>query len=214
VTYLWKQTTGFLDNSIEIVNSTDAVAQFKVPEDLIKDTTFTFKLTVKDSYAETSTDTISIDAISNSKPVVDVGGDIKAERGEEVTLDGTGSYDPDPTGEIVSYNSTQTGGSSPSVNLNSANVAIPSFTVPNLVEEDTTFEFTLTLIDDEGAEDKDTVGVEVKVPSSLSPPSLVPEQQPHLPSAAEHEEEEENDNDDREIEVIQVIDEYNHDHEN
>jgi hypothetical protein len=177
LTYLWKQTTGFLDNSVEIVNPSDAVAQFKVPDDLIKDTTFTFELAVKDSYGETSIDTISIDAIGNSKPVADAGGDIKAERGEEVILDGTGSYDPDPTGEIISYiwkgsgdsgrndnNNNNNGGSASDGSIylqTSSNQPVARFAIP-FVQEDTIFEFTLTVTDDEGAEDESKMKVEVK----------------------------------------------------
>ncbi|HEY9387518.1 MAG TPA: hypothetical protein VIP70_10795 [Nitrososphaeraceae archaeon] len=190
LTYLWKQTNSFVDNSVDIVNPTDAVGQFKVPDDLIKDTTFTFKLTVKDSYGKTSTDTISIDAIGNSKPVADAGRDIKAERGEEIILDGRGSYDPDPTGKIVSYDWEQIGGSSPSVNLNSANAATPSFTIPN-VEEDTMFEFTLTVTDNEGAEAEDKVEVEVEAPPSLPPPPVPKQKQSQLQPPVELEEEEE-----------------------
>jgi REJ domain len=172
LTYLWKQTNGFVDNSVDIVNPTDAVAQFKVPDDLIKDTTFTFKLTVKDSYGKTSTDTISIDAIGNSKPVADAGRDIKAERGEEIILDGRGSYDPDPTGNIISRiwkgsgdsgNDNNNDGSDGSIIYLqiSSNQPVARFTVPN-VQKDTTFEFTLTVIDDEGAKDESKMKVEVK----------------------------------------------------
>jgi hypothetical protein len=189
LTYLWKQTNGFVDHSVDIVKPTDAVAHFKVPDDLIKDTTFTFKLTVKDSYGKTSTDTISIDAIGNSKPVADAGNNKKTVIGEQVTLDGLDSHDPDPTGKIVSYDWEQIGGSSPSVNLNSANAATPSFTIPN-VEEDTTFEFTLTVTDNEGAEAEDKVEVEVEAPPSSPPPSTVPKQkQPQLQPPVELEEE-------------------------
>jgi hypothetical protein len=159
LTYAWKQTSDFPDD-IDIINPNEAVSIFKVPDDLSKDTTFTFELTVRDSYGETSTDTISIDAIGNSKPVADAGEDIKALRGEQAVLDGTGSNDPDPTGEIVSYNWKQTDGN-PSVSVNDADKSTPWFTVPN-VEEDTTFEFTLKVIDDEGAEDDSSMKVEVK----------------------------------------------------
>src|SRR5215207_6703453 len=152
LTYLWKQTGGFV-NGIDIINPDDAVAQFKVPDDLIEDTTFSFELTVEDGYGKTSTDIINVDAIANTKPIADAGGNKEAVIGEQVTLDGGGSHDPDPTGQIVSYTWEQTGGST-SINLNGVNTPNPSFTVPKLEqeeEEETTFEFTLTVIDDEGA---------------------------------------------------------------
>src|SRR5215207_2129423 len=165
LTYFWKQTGGFV-NGIDIINPDDAIAQFKIPDDLIEDTTFSFELSVEDSYGEKSTDIINIDAIANTKPVSNAGKDIQAIRGEEVILDGTDSYDPDPTGEIISYfwganndGDNEDGGESRY--LQDSNQPVAQFSVP-LVQEDTTFEFTLTVIDDEGAEDNSKMKVKVK----------------------------------------------------
>jgi hypothetical protein len=167
LTYAWKQTSDFPDD-IDIINPNEAVSIFKVPDDLSKDTTFTFELTVRDSYDDTSTDTISIDAIGNSKPVADAGEDIEALRGEQVVLDGTDSYDPDPTGKIISYVWEASSGSGnddddyyDDIYLQGTNQPIAKFAVP-FVQEDTTFEFTLNVIDDEGAEDDSSMKVEVK----------------------------------------------------
>jgi PKD domain len=167
LSYAWKQTSGF-PYDIDIINPNEAVSIFKVPDDLSKDTTFTFELTVRDSYGKTSTDTISIDAIGNSKPVADAGEDIKALRGEEVVLDGTDTYDPDPTGKIISYvweASSDSGNDDDDhyddIYLKATNQPIAKFAVP-FVQEDTTFEFTLKVIDDEGAEDDSSMKVEVK----------------------------------------------------
>jgi PKD domain len=168
LTYAWKQTSDLLDD-IDIINPNQEVSIFKVPDDLSKDTTFTFELTVRDSYGDTSTDTISIDAIGNSKPVADVGEDIEAVRGEQVVLDGTDSYDPDPTGKIISYVWEASGGSGndddddhyDDIYLQDNNQPIAKFAVP-FVQEDTTLEFTLKVIDDEGAEDDSSMKVEVE----------------------------------------------------
>lgn len=166
LTYAWKQTSDFPDD-IDIINPNEAVSIFKVPDDLSKDTTFTFELTVRDSYDDTSTDTISIDAIGNSKPVADAGEDIKAVRGEQVVLDGTDSYDPDPTGKIISYVWQASSGSGNDddhyndIYLQGTNRPIAKFTIP-FVQEDTMFEFILNVIDDEGAEDDSSMKVEVK----------------------------------------------------
>jgi hypothetical protein len=167
LSYAWKQTSGF-QYDIDIINPNEAVSIFKVPDDLSKDRTFTFELTVRDSYGKTSTDTISIDAIGNSKPVADAGEDIKALRGEEVVLDGTDTYDPDPTGKIISYvweasgdNGNDDDDHYNDIYLQDTNQPIAKFAVP-FVQEDTTFEFTLKVIDDEGAEDDSNMKVEVK----------------------------------------------------
>ncbi|HEU4824212.1 MAG TPA: PKD domain-containing protein [Nitrososphaeraceae archaeon] len=166
LTYFWKQTGGFV-NGMDIINPDDAVAQFKVPDDLIEDTTFSFELTVEDGYGETSTDIINVDAIANTKPVANAGSDIQAIRGEEVILDGTNSHDPDPTGKIISYfwGVNNDGDNEDDGNgnryLQDSNQPVARFAVPS-VQEDTTFEFTLTVIDDEGAEDNSKMKVKVK----------------------------------------------------
>jgi hypothetical protein len=100
LTYLWEQTSGFLDGS-DIINPTDSIAHFRVPDDLAKDTTFEFKLDVKDNFGGISTETVNIDATSNTTPIADAGRNIQAVRGELVTLDGSASHDLDPTGETL-----------------------------------------------------------------------------------------------------------------
>jgi hypothetical protein len=162
LTYSWKQTRGFLDG-VDIIDPTESIAHFKVPDDLVKDTTFEFKLAVKDNYGGVSTKTITIDALSNSAPIADAGGNIHAVRGEQVTLDGSGSHDTDPAGEIVSYLWKGGRDSSDGVgfSLQDANQPVATFSVP-FVQEDTTFDFTLTVADDEGATEEDTAEVKVK----------------------------------------------------
>ena len=163
ITYLWKQISGFQEG-FDIMNPTESIAHFKVPDDLVRDTTFEFELAVKDNYDGVGTKTISIDAPSNSPPIADAGGNIQAVRGEQVILDGSGSHDPDPAGEIVLYH--WKGGDDSSdgevgLSLQDANQPVAAFSVP-FVQKDTTFEFTLTVTDDEGAAEEDTMKVEVK----------------------------------------------------
>jgi hypothetical protein len=166
LTYSWKQTGRFV-NGVDIINPDDAVAQFKIPDDLIEDTTFSFELTVEDGYGKISTDIINVDAIANTKPIANAGNDIQAIRGEEVVLDGTNSHDPDPTGKIISYfwEANNDGDNENDDNgnryLQDSNQPVARFSVPS-VQEDTTFEFTLTVIDDEGAEDNSKMKVNVK----------------------------------------------------
>jgi hypothetical protein len=160
LTYLWKQT----DESIEkvnILNSDEAVANFRVPDKLGDDTTFEITLFVTDKYGETATRTVSLVAIANSEPEADTGGDKEAVIGEQVTLDGSGSHDPDPDGKIISYKWEQTEG--PGVSLQGSNQPIASFSVPS-IDEDTSLEFALTVTDDEGAENEDGMEVQVDAP--------------------------------------------------
>ena len=163
LTYIWKQTSGFQEG-FDIINPTESIAHFKVPDDLVRDTTFEFELAVKDNYGGLSTKTVSIDATSNSPPIADAGGNIQAVRGEQVTLDGSRSHDTDPAGEIVSYHWKGGGDSSDGgvgLSLRDANQPVAAFSVP-FVQKDTTIEFTLAVTDDEGATEEDTVEVEVK----------------------------------------------------
>jgi hypothetical protein len=166
LTYLWKQT----DDSIEklnILNANEAVASFMVPVKLEEDKTYEITLFVTDEYGETATKTVSLDAVANAEPEADTGGDKEAVIGEQVTLDGSSSHDPDPDGAIISYMWEQTDG--PSVELQGSNQPAASFSVPT-VEEDTTFGFTLTVTDDEGAESED--GAEVKVEAPMPQPQI------------------------------------------
>jgi chitinase len=97
LTFLWKQT----DDSIEKVNILDAdkaVANFMVPDKLEDDTILEITLIVTDEYGETATKSVSLEAIANSEPEAETGGDKEAVIGEQVTLDGSGSHDPDPDG--------------------------------------------------------------------------------------------------------------------
>jgi hypothetical protein len=161
LTYLWK-LAGDLVTGVDIVDSNKSVASFKIPDELREDTTFEVTLTVTDKYGEVATDTVKIEANANSEPVADVGNsNEEAVIGEQVSLDGTDSHDPDPTGQIVSYKWEQTGG--PSVSLRGSNQPVVVFSVP-AVEKDTAFEFTLTVTDNEGAEDADSLEIRVEAP--------------------------------------------------
>ena len=167
LTYLWKQTGG-MPNDLDIVGFNKARAKITIPDDLKKDTKFAFELTVTDSYGETSTDSVFVDAIGNTKPVADAGNDKKAVRGDEVTLDGTHSHDRDPRGKIISYVWKGIGVNGKPIDLQNPDEPVTTFTVP-LVQKDTTFEFALTVTDDEGAKDQDKVKVGVNAPLILSP---------------------------------------------
>lgn len=138
-------------NRCERVTILDDLSIFNVPDSLREDTTFEFMLTVIDKYGKIDTDTISIEAIANSEPEADAGSNKEAAISEQVTLDGTASLDPDPTGKIISFRWEQTGG--PPVSLQGSTQPIASFSVPS-VQEDSTFEFTLTVTDNENAPKK------------------------------------------------------------
>ena len=67
----------------------------------------------------------------NNPPVADAGPDQTAIDGSLVTLDGTGSSDPD--GDSITYSWTQTSGTN--VTLSNATIANPTFVAPSTTEE-------------------------------------------------------------------------------
>ena len=94
--------------------------------------------------------------ITNFPPVADAGDDLVANEGDRVTLDGTGSDDPD--GGTLSYSWQQLTGQV--ATLSGANTARPSFDAPG-VNVDSILTFQLT-VSDGGLSRTDTVAVTVK----------------------------------------------------
>jgi hypothetical protein len=92
----------------------------------------------------------------NRPPEASAGRDRQVVAGEEVELDGTGSFDPD--GRISSYSWTQRSGDP--VTLEDASEAIAFFTAPD-VEVETVLEFRLVVADDDDASDADRVRITV-----------------------------------------------------
>src|SRR5690606_17673400 len=80
----------------------------------------------------------------NNAPTADAGGDQTVTAGRTVTLDGSGSSDPDGHTPLT-YGWTQTGG--PIVTLSSAGVVSPTFLAPNSA---VTLTFSLTVTDSLG----------------------------------------------------------------
>lgn len=94
---------------------------------------------------------------SNDPPIADVGADQTVTEGDKVTLDGSGSSDPDDG--IKTYTWTQTGGT-PTVDLIGADTAKPTFTAPS-VDKSTTLTFQLRVEDNGGLFNTDEVAVTI-----------------------------------------------------
>ena len=104
-------------------------------------------------------DEIAPSSPSNLAPIADAGEDRLVQQSALVELDGSSSSDED--GQIVSYNWVQTRGTS--VFLNDADTVSPSFIAP---QTDTREElaFLLTVHDNDGAQNSDTVTITVNMP--------------------------------------------------
>lgn len=117
--------------------------------------------------SETGNATLSVvlqDDGDNAAPTADAGGDQTVEAGSDVTLDATGSDDSD--GSITGYEWTQTDG--PTAALSDATSAQPTLTAPDVTSE-TTLTYEVTVTDDDGATNSDSVAVTVSPPDGEPP---------------------------------------------
>ncbi len=142
LSYLWTQTGG---PAVSLSSATVVSPTFTAPSD---PAVLTFTLTVTDArgLADLTLDEVVI-TVTNQPPVADAGPDQAVHTNATVTLDGSGSSDPDDDYPL-SYLWTQTGG--PAVSLSSATVVSPTFTAPS---DPAVLTFTLTVTDARGLAD-------------------------------------------------------------
>jgi len=153
-TYAWIQTAG---PSVTLSDPAAVNPTFTAPDVNIVGATLTFQLTVTDQGGLQSTDSVDIHVTwVNAPPVANAGADQNVGRYTTVTLNGTGSTDPDSDG-IASYLWTQTAGTT--VSLVNANTAIASFVATPVIGS--TFTFNLKVTDPGGLFSNDTCIVKI-----------------------------------------------------
>jgi hypothetical protein len=163
LTFSWSQTQG---TSVQIKNPSSAQASFYAPPVGPDGETLRFQLTVSDPYGLNSTDECIVNVLwVNEPPYACAGGDQSVWEGEIVTLDGSGSSDPD--GFTLNYRWRQTGGTG--VSLSDATASRPMFTAPSVAAEGETLTFELTVSDSGGLEAQDHCLVNVV--RSKAPPT-------------------------------------------
>jgi hypothetical protein len=101
-------------------------------------------------------------------PVANAGGNRTVYANDRVFLDGGGSEDPD--GTITSYSWEQTGGSG--VSLENGGTEVAQFDAPP-VDEDAELRFRLTVTDEDGLTDSDTLTVTVRETPSSPPTATI-----------------------------------------
>jgi RHS repeat-associated protein len=151
VTYLWTQTAGTTAN---LSGTASASLNFTAPE-VTADENLIFSVTVTDNDGGTDSDSVTVTVNNvNKAPNANAGTNQTVNEGTTVTLAGSASNDPD--GSIATYQWVQTAGLSAS--LSGAATDSPTFTAPE-VTVNSTLTFQLTVTDNEGLTDTDSVTV-------------------------------------------------------
>lgn len=161
--YLWEQTAG---PAMTLSSAAAISPTFTAPAVLASEgpTTLTFRLTVEDVLGETDTDTVTITVVDsgNDPPTADAGDDQTVTEADPVTLDASGSVDPNGDDDITVYLWEQTEGTG--VTLSDPAVTNPTFTAPyvEVTEDPMTLVFSLTVTDAAGLTSEDTITITVR----------------------------------------------------
>jgi hypothetical protein len=139
--YSWKAPAG-----VTLSDPTSAKPTFVYPSDEPIPDSLTFSLTVTDTHGATSAQPATVTVGVNHSPIPDVVvlPSKTVEPGTSVTMDASGSKDPDPGDSIISFTWSQKGG--PSVQLSSTSGPVVQFTAPS-VDKDTALNFTIGMPD-------------------------------------------------------------------
>jgi RHS repeat-associated protein len=148
LTFMWKVVSQPLEAGISLSDSSAVRPTFEVS----KTGSYVFELVVSDGELASEPARVSISTSDNRAPIADAGEDLAAKVGDELTLDGSASMDPD--GDRITYawrfKSLPDGSSA---RLSDAMAVAPTFTVD--VEGD----YVLELVVNDGALDSEPSSV-------------------------------------------------------
>jgi len=152
-----------------------AKAKFMAPSEIPQlECNYYYQLEVTDNNGLIDSDTMNVkvqstgSGIGNKPPVADAGNDRQIQEGQTVTLDGTGSTDED--GKIVSYrwNIEEWDDEDPAGKLSNTNSATSKFTASSLEHPPGVYGIDLTVEDNDGGIDTDTLVVRVNAKSTTT----------------------------------------------
>ena len=128
-----------------------------------------FHVHVTDSSDAEARDSVIVTVVPETPPIADAGLDKTVHSGATVFLDGAGSTAGDSRRTLISHAWKRIGGTGGAINLNGATVARPVFVADTLAVggNDVTHTFELTVTDDLGQVDTDTVTVTVSSLNAL-----------------------------------------------
>ncbi len=160
-TYQWTQVSG---ENVVLENADSAYPSFVAPAG----GSYVFQLVVADSRYTSGPDEVLVYVGPNNLPAADAGQDRVWRAPGQITLDGSGSHDPDPVGRL-SYQWTQLTG--PSVVLRAADTATPAFDA----EPGEVYTFELIVSDGFGDSEPSQVRiVAVKTKTNMRPLAIEP----------------------------------------
>jgi hypothetical protein len=161
--YQWSQTGG---TSVKLSSSSAAQPTFKAPSR--QTGALTFQLTVKNGNGLTATSTSIVNVISyRLPPTANAGSDKTVIEGTVVTLNGSGSTDPN--GSTLTYLWKQLDG--PTATLSSTTACQPTFSAPQTESGFASMSFQLTVTDKFGLESTDICYVNIS-PNGVGPQAV------------------------------------------
>jgi len=159
--YQWSQIFGTM---VSLNTPNQEITTFTTPT---QEGELLFKLLITDNGSASDSDTVSVTVVNtNINPNADAGPDQTIGYSELVTLDGTGSFDPD--GTIESYQWSQISGTM--VSLSTPGQPTTTLTSP---AEDNILVFTLSVLDELAGVDSDTVSVLVQGATASSDENIL-----------------------------------------